>query len=282
MIIRLNRTMPVVAALVFIAHSVAAFAATSAGTPGLIDAFNVESNVHAELSAGNFSQPAQQTLNILVKKGIANLAAAGETTLASQLESEWNSGLSDYLPNHVVVDQTASASLGFITVLDIGDHDPLSPWLAKFHDTLSAKTMGIIDGFQVVHDIFTMNYALGVVLHPKANSWKSASATSQENEWEYRKHFIPMANIISYWATLETCNYVTKAKAPALARLCKPAATKLEFYMGRYWAPKMSDFVYEKANGIRASKKNRSSFADAPDFVISEADFEKDVMASAN
>ncbi len=271
--IRLTRTVPVMAALVLVAVASPVLAHATTGTPGVVDAYNAGHLIQTQLNSGNIAEPAQKALNILVARGIANLAAAGETTLADQLDREWNSGFVDYLPRHLVADFASPYGVSFV---DIGDHDPLSPWLAKFHDTLSEKTGGIIDGIRIVHDIFTMNYALGVVLHPKSTKWKSGQA--QEDEWEYRKHFIPMANIITYWVTLETCNYVAAKKFPQAKQLCDTAATKLEFYMGRYWAPKISDFVYEKANGTRVSP--RLMLANSEFFFISEPAFEREVRAA--
>ena len=245
-------------------------------TPGVVDAYNAQRLIRTQFAQGDTATSSQAALNILVDQGLQVLAANGEATLADQLRGEWNSQFTTYL-----TDFAANATLG---LTDLGDHDPLSPWLANFQATLKAKTRGAIEGIRIINDVFTMNYALGVVLHPKSKTWKSGEA--QADEWEYRKHFIPMANIITYWVTLEACNYaVKKIGAPQAKQVCGIAATKLEFYMGRYWAPKLSDSVYRKANGApsaRGSVWPSSRQNVAPDFVLTEAQFEAEVLAAVN
>jgi hypothetical protein len=218
-----------ITALAFVMISGHAFA-DSAATPGLQDAYQAHQQVVDQLRAGNLEEPAQKALNILVARGVSVLAESGNTELAAQFNDDWNTNYKNYLPTHIISD--GSDEEGTVSILDIGDHDPISPWLANFHDTLKTKTSGLIDGFQIVQDIDTMNYALNVVLHPRSKSWKSGESF-QADEWEYRKHFIPMANIITYWVTLESCDYVAATKAPAIKPYCSVASEKLEFYMGR-------------------------------------------------
>jgi hypothetical protein len=270
----MTRQFSLFAALVSFAVAGSAFAAPTTNTPGIVDAYNAGQAIRADFNAGNVAQPAQQALNVLVEHGIELLVAHGDGQLADQLDREWNSSFQNYLPLHAITDSSGAEHF-----MDIGDHDALSPWLANFIQILNAKTKGILGGLQIVADINTMNYALAVVLHPKDTKWKSG--VSQADEWEYRKHFIPMANIVTYWVTLETCNYVAKTKMPSIKKLCPKAATKLEFYMGRYWAPKISDFVYEKANGI-AKKTGRLALSDdldSQEFVLSEAAYENAVLS---
>lgn len=242
------------------------------GTPGIVDAYNAQRQIREELSQGNTAESSQQALNILVDQGLTALSESGDATLADQLRGEWNTQFANFLPSHFAP--------GTFGLDDLGDHDPLSPWLEKFHDTLKQKTGGVIGAIRIVNDIFTMNYALGVVLHPKSTKWKTGEA--QEDEWEYRKHFIPMANIITYWVTLEACNYVAAKKFPAAKQFCGTAASKLEFYMGRYWAPKLSDYVYRSANGIKSVNgsvwASKSRVAD--EFDLTEAQFESEVLAA--
>lgn len=259
-----------IAALVLFAVTGQVRAASATETPGIVDAYNAEQVILQQFQSGNVAEPSQQALNILVARGVSLLAENGEAPLAAQFEQEWQNTFTNYLPEHIVSD--SSQASGF-TILDIGDHDPLSPWLAKFHDTLAAKTNGVIDGIPIIYDIFTMNYALGVVLHPKLKTWKSGE--TQADEWEYRKHFIPMANIVTYWTVLEACNYVAATKFPAAKQFCSPAADKLKFLMGRYWAPKLSDVVYEKANGFNCRSL---SFSGSRMFTLSEPEFEQEIL----
>jgi len=76
--------------------------------------------------------------------------------------------------------------------------------------------------------------------------------------------------------SLAACEYVASSKLPAVKPYCQPAAGQLEFYMGRYVAPKMSDWVYERANGA-ATLDGSLALA-----IPSELAFERDVLGRRN
>ena len=137
-------------------------------------------------------------------------------------------------------------SMFFASNLDeLGDHSPLIPKLEEFLTSLADKYGTIILTLPVVTDIRTLNFAIPVVFHPKGN-WQSPEL---DNRIEYRKHFIPFANIVTFYGTLAACNYfATKSQQPDLKKVCKPAAEKLKFAMGRYIAPPMSDWIFKQTN----------------------------------
>jgi Zn-dependent protease with chaperone function len=149
---------------------------------------------------------------------------------ASALESVWNQNEGVFF--------TAQLT-------DLGDHAPLIPKLEDYFKTLSTKYGTILMSLPLVQDIRTLNFALPVVFQPKG-SWQSAD---YDNRIEYRKHFIPFANIVTYYGVLVACNIVAKKSAqPDLKKVCKPAAEKLRFAMGRYIAPQVSDWIFKETN----------------------------------
>jgi hypothetical protein len=192
---------------------------------GLQAAYDFNTSIVADFQSGVVAGAAQNGLNVMVARGIAILREIGETKQADQFESEWNNQFSHYLISH-----------------ELGDHDPLSPWLANYYNVLSAKTDGVIKGVQLIQDINTMNYALGVVLRPHG-AWRT---NTDYDRIEYRKHFIPMADIITYWTSLELCKHYVKGMGK---QFCGKGATELETLMGRYVAPEVSDYVWARVSG---------------------------------
>ncbi len=222
----------------------------AAAIQGLRAAYQAEESIQADIKAGQNVKVAKLALSILVPEGIKELRAAGDNEQADQFEREWNN---DILPS---LDRAK-------TPMELGDHDPLSPWLANFYKTLVADTHGLVKSIQIINDINTANYALGVVLFPNGK-WRQHTAYDRI---EYRKHFIPFADIATYWVSLEACNYY----AQQYKQLCSYGAETLEHYMGRYVAPVLSDELFAILTGHQnAQTCNYNS--------LSESDFEQQVL----
>jgi hypothetical protein len=129
---------------------------------------------------------------------------------------------------------------------DLGDHAPLFPWLEAFFTKMSNKYGTIILSLPIVQNIRTLNFAIPVVFSPRSSSWQSAGV---DPRIEYRKHFIPFANLVTYYASLVGCDLIVKKEGMGqLKQLCGKVATKLEFVMGRYIAPQISDWIFKEAN----------------------------------
>jgi hypothetical protein len=134
-------------------------------------------------------------------------------------------------------------------VLDLGDHEPLFPWINDYLGEMAAKYGTIIYTLPLVKDIQMINYALPVVFQPKG-TWQTDSASQGlDLRVEYRKHFIPFANFVTYYVTLIGCQIVADRQGqPELKKVCKPAAEKLQSAMGRYVAPVVSDWIFNASN----------------------------------
>ena len=137
------------------------------------------------------------------------------------------------------------ANFFMLSLNDLGDHAPLLPQLEDALNQFADKYGTIIFSLPIVQDIRTLNFAIPVVFHPKGD-WQSAE---YDNRIEYRKHFIPFANIVTYYGVLIACNYYTsQSPQPDLKKICKPAAEKLKFVMGRYIAAPISDWIFKQNN----------------------------------
>ncbi|MBS1959120.1 MAG: hypothetical protein JST80_06605 [Bdellovibrionales bacterium] len=133
---------------------------------------------------------------------------------------------------------------------DLGDHAPLFAWLETYINKLGDKFGALILNLPIIKTVRTLNFAIPVVFRPNGE-WQVAGV---DNRIEYRKHFIPFANIITYYVSLYACKaIIIKQGWPSqLNQLCSKAADKLEFVMGRYIAAPISDFIYKAAHRSRA------------------------------
>jgi hypothetical protein len=229
---------------------------------GLQADYDANTDIINAFQTAELSISTQTGMNVMVARGISFLREVGENTLADQFESEWNNQFSDYL------------IIQHFNGFELGDHDPLSPWLANFYVTLWDKTGGMIRAVQLIQDINTLNYAMGVVLRPNGK-WRTASVDA--DRIEYRKHFIPMADIITYWSTLELCKYYVKTKSlGSMGNLCGDGATELEKLMGQHVAPDASDWVFAETTHTPYAHPTPPTLA-ANQFA-SEQDFENSIL----
>ena len=144
----------------------------------------------------------------------------------------------------------------------LGDHAPLFPWLNDFINKAAAKYGAVILQLKIVKDIQILNFAIPVVFNP-TGSWQSPTA---DNRIEYRKHFIPFANLVTYYVTLYGCKYELKKHGlDNLKQICSKAADKLEFVMGRYIAPVVSDWIFNASNHAIAIGEDRLRYKTAND-----------------
>lgn len=180
----------------------------------------------------------QAALNAVVAEGIFALRSNGDHRLADRYEGEWNQKFANYFTG--------------IGALDLGDHKPLSKWLADFYVKIEDRIGLAATRSGLLGDIYLMNYAIPIVFAPKGD-WRTT--TTPNRDWvEYRKHFIPFANVITYWGVKLACNRLLRGQDMGNQgkKLCNTVAEKLRHAMGRYVAPKISDFVFNRANGLDA------------------------------
>jgi hypothetical protein len=192
---------------------------------------------------GFWQNVTMKILDTMVNEGVENLQTVGEVDLSQQMQKEWQDL---YVQTLATLDTARNSSSGELGTYDLGDHAPLFQWLENYTEILNQKTRGIAGKIELISDLTTLNYALPIVFQP-AGSWRAGYA---DRAWvEYRLHFIPFANIMTYWGAYEGCKYeATKNGYTSLKNICDKVADKLDFWMGRYLAPRISDFVFKEAN----------------------------------
>lgn len=169
--------------------------------------------------------------------------------LAEQLRADFNDqALANELISNWEVTSPRFAGALTMRTIDLGDHAPLFPWIDQFLKRASDRLGTIIYTLQIVKDIQTLNYALPIVFAPRG-AWQTDGAVEDVDlRIEYRKHFIPFANLVTYYVTFYRCQYASKKAGLNLTKICKLAAERLEFAMGRYLAPLISDWIFKSAN----------------------------------
>jgi len=194
------------------------------------------------------TQVAQEVTKTVVMASIGALRTQGDTALANRFEREWNEQHAKSLSNLTLV--TELDALG-ITVKDLGDHRALSTWLSNFYEKLRTRMGAAAIHQGLLGDIWAVNHAIPVVIAPRSGLWRQDQRDAGillDRDWvEYRKHFIPLVNVATYYAASFACKrYAVPAGFPQ--NQCAKAAGLLRHVMGRYISPKISDFVFKMAN----------------------------------
>jgi hypothetical protein len=193
-------------------------------------------------------------VNALLNKDYMSFAHQGFDIAVNQLADQLRTENNDPVMADELLANWSRSSVNFsraltMSALELGDHSPLFPWVNQFLGKMSNKYGTIIYTLPIVKDIMMVNYALPVVFAPRG-AWQTDGQVEEvDNRIEYRKHFIPFANFVTYYTALIACNYVAQRQGqPDLKKVCKPAAQKLQFVMGRYIAAPVSDWIFNAAN----------------------------------
>jgi hypothetical protein len=125
---------------------------------------------------------------------------------------------------------------GNLALLDLGDREPLSQWLALRYDWLESKLGERLMNLSKLSDIKIFNFAIPVVYRPWVNEWDMA---------EYRAHFVPYAGASAYWVARGACGSALSFPA---SLLCNGAARGARDVTTTSIAPPLSDEIYKSAH----------------------------------
>lgn len=219
--------------LAVLAFQSVSFANSSDESKAYQGALNARNEFVRALTTKDFTQVTHHGFDVLMREFADSIAQdQKDPELANELINQWTTS-------------SAMFETALFTMNALGDHNPLFPWIETFLQKMAAKYGTIIYKLQIVINVQTLNFAIPVVFTPRGN-WHLSTG---DNRIEYRKHFIPFANIVTYYTALYGCNYVVAHQGqPQLKKICKPAAEKLRFVMGRYIAPVVSDWIYKAGN----------------------------------
>jgi hypothetical protein len=193
--------------------------------------------VQADVRQGGFMALASHTdtaLDRVVRLALSNAAASGDALWAAQRLAEWELRYQGWITRRLFTD-------------DIGDHNPLSLWLANLYDHVEAL-LGV-DLCRILHlsDIKTFNFCIPVVFRPCTFPMDAVTG-SRELEWI--RHFDEGAiyyglfPVVLYWIADIACSVGTYGGGAMW--LCGPIAGFAEWLTGTF-SGGFGAFIFEQA-----------------------------------
>lgn len=169
-----------------------------------------------EVQQGRMRERTNGALNAMIRFAAFKLKTKGHKKEAALLVNEWETRWNGYLMR---------------VGRDIGDHRPLSQWLAEKYDMLE-----LILGVDICHmlrldDLKTVNYGIPVVF----------SCVDNVDVVEFEKHFVPFSGVVIYWTSFFTCVGGTWGTG---FLFCSPISWGCEFVTEKWIAPKLNETVW--------------------------------------
>jgi hypothetical protein len=242
----------VLIAVLFGFLSFGAFGATQPSAKELRFRALARAHVEQELDAGHTLDIGLRALDALTSTAHARIRAQGDDELATSLEAEWKAMRKGF----------AGESY------DLGDHAALSAKVADWYAKVEAKLGVTLCEFLHLRDIFTINYAWPVVMHPHADEqWCSETLAAEpldtcRQEYlrhgagtKYQKNDDPYAKphktfglfpVSAYWVTFIACEIGLYGSDGTF--LCGPAATAVEIGTARFIAPPVAGKIWDRNN----------------------------------
>ncbi len=202
---------------------------------------------------GETRQLTTEALDGLLDRAAELLTARGYGGLAGELAADWR-------------DHYRLATMGVMG--DMGDHEPLSAWLAETYGRLEAALGPDLCDLTHLSDLNVLNYTAPVVFSPHASEgwcqehlkiFREPSCAA-----EYRRHFAGtkwqrgrdagatarihsgLAPVATYWVVLAACQAALWGTDGATA--CTQAAGVAEVAVARYVAPQASLRLWKRFN----------------------------------
>lgn len=167
-------------------------------------------------------------LSNLIRTAAGELRKRGHSYQGNQMETEWFD----------------TYQYRLLKGRDIGDHGPLSQWLADKYNMLEFL-LGV-EVCKALHfsDLKTFNYCIPVVFNPCNPEW---------DKEEYKRHFSEgsvyygLVPTVSYWVLYGACGAATMGTGFIYG--CGLAGAISEKLVAMFVAPRLSDFIWDKACG---------------------------------
>lgn len=153
-----------------------------------------------------------QSIEEIIKFSSIELKKKGAKKLAKEIESEW---LMKY--DSMILDSR-----------DLGDHEPLSKWLADTYKKIEAVIGEDLSKASHIYDLYILNYSIPIVLFCRDNV----------DESEYMRHFVPLIGVIAYWSAYISCAVLSWDNL--LFFLCSPIAESAKLIAINYSSPKLN------------------------------------------
>jgi hypothetical protein len=196
-----------------------------------VDRAVIES-VEAETSLLDQAKRGDLAIKALVRLGCFELRVGGHT-------AEWQTWCRDLSFIDGYLERMVLAK-------DLGDHAPLSLWLAMFSDMLELAIGPKAMSFLHLDDIDVLNYGIPVVFNPEAENAWCLETPGGDCRKEYGLHFTPFSGVCAYWAAYIGCTGATWGGG--IVFICTPIGMATEYLVVKYVAPKVGPKIYDRAN----------------------------------
>jgi hypothetical protein len=181
------------------------------------------------------SQYDKAVANLLSKADVI-LRAEGHDTLADEIQLE-------YMQFY----QTAGMRQA-LGLKEIGDHPPMSEWLAKVHDKIHKAISDFLCKQMHFHDIMILNHGFSVIFSPSKYTLKDyLDHFSGHLIWGWYWDHHGVAGVITYWLVDGVCIAGTYGMG-LVTFVCGPLATLSENFMDKTIAPPIGKRIWTRAN----------------------------------
>lgn len=162
------------------------------------------------------------------------LRSKGHTEDAKKLEEE-----------HALYATAVSDICNDVVRTGIGDHRPLSEWLARVYDKLEQKLGTFVMEATRLKDLKIFNFCIPVVFNPKGD--RKINPLTPWGLDEYLVHFVALAGSVAYWVSWAICAGITWGMG-AISFLCNLPAMGIEKLVAAKIAPNLGKRIYLRAN----------------------------------
>jgi len=159
-------------------------------------------------------------LDVMIKLATRRLDQRGHRREAARIRFDWGDTYRAMLPALVLAE-------------GLGDHAPLSQWLADLHDQLEELLGERMMKLLHLDDIKVVNYAVPVVLN------LDVLGGDQVDVVEYELHWTPWCSVVSFWAVWTACTVTTSGLLSFV--VCSPAGMAAEHVVAKWIAPPLAD-----------------------------------------
>lgn len=206
--------------------------------------------VAARLLSGDTRGLAAEAMGNMLETAARELDHRGFAAEARGLRTEWNG-------------HYRFTMLGLLS--DVGDHKPLSDWVAKWYGVIAEKLGDNFMELSHLKDIWVLNATIPVIFDPKEIApWcvdQLIKHPGDKCKDEYRRHFAGtkwdsqdpyatdeynhhgFAGVVTYWVVWGVCEGATYGSGAFM--VCTPIASVAETLIERYVAPKASDRIWD-------------------------------------
>lgn len=196
--------------------------------------------IEQDILNGKLAARTEKALDNLIMTAAGELKDRGYILEGSVMENEWFNNMK----------YTFRAYASQMGGRPIGDHKPLSQWLADKYNMLE-----MILGVEVckrMHfsDLKTFNYCIPIVFRPCTFDMGPIVLPRIE---EYRNHFAKdhtyfgLVPVVTYWVTYGVCGAATMGSGFIL--VCGTAGNIAEKIVGNWVAPRLSDKIFTRFCG---------------------------------